>query len=223
MADFPGFPALLRIVTSAINEVGESLSRHLAEGVACLSGPYSLGGGSCTESSTHRWPYGFAVAETEGPADQRRLRRDDGPRDDETFRSGGGAGNAGGRIACGRRGGRLLRGGQVPSATLISFGSPGPSSGPCTGSSPTRSPHHGHDPSPDGIGQAVPDGGQLGHLGRDRLGLNEARRSLGLGGCGSGYVPAMHGTAWPPPHPYPVAVRRAGRQRLPGYGGGLPR
>ena len=45
--------------------------------------------------------------------------------------------------------------------------------------SPSRGPHHGHDPSPDGIGQAVPDGGQLGHLCRDRLGLHEVSLSLG--------------------------------------------
>ena len=49
-----------------------------------------------------------------------------------------------------------------------------------TGASPSRSPHHGHDPGPDSSGQAVPDGGQLGHLGRDRLGLQEAAQSLGL-------------------------------------------
>ena len=54
------------------------------------------------------------------------------------------------------------------------------------------------DPRPGRIGQAVPDGGQLGHLRRDRIGLNEARRSLGLGGCGSGYAPAKDGTASPP-------------------------
>jgi hypothetical protein len=38
-------------------------------------------------------------------------------------------------------------------------------------SSPSRGPHHRHDPSPDGIGQAVPHGGQFGHLERDRAGL----------------------------------------------------
>ena len=49
--------------------------------------------------------------------------------------------------------------------------------------SPSRSPHHGHNPSPDGSGQAVPDGGQFGHLRRDRIGLNGAAQSLGSGGC----------------------------------------
>ena len=63
---------------------------------------------------------------------------------------------------------------------------------------PSRGPLHGHDPSPDGIGQAVPDGGQLSQLRRDRLGLNEAAQSLGLVGCGYGYVPAIDGTASPP-------------------------
>ncbi len=47
--------------------------------------------------------------------------------------------------------------------------------------SSSRSPHQGHDPNPGGSGQAVPDGGQLSHLGRDRLGLHEAAQSLGLG------------------------------------------
>ena len=49
--------------------------------------------------------------------------------------------------------------------------------------SPSRCSYHRRDPSPDGMGQAVPDGGQLGHLGRDRLGLNEAPHSLGFVGC----------------------------------------
>jgi hypothetical protein len=44
----------------------------------------------------------------------------------------------------------------------------------------SRPPHHGHDPSPDGIGRAAPDGGQFSHLGRDRLGLHEAPRLLCL-------------------------------------------
>ena len=59
---------------------------------------------------------------------------------------------------------------------------PGPSSCPCIGSSPSRSPHHGHDPSPDRIGQAVPDGGQLGKLGgcRCRVG-NYGVNLLGIG------------------------------------------
>jgi len=48
--------------------------------------------------------------------------------------------------------------------------------------SPSRGPHHGHDPSPDGIRQTVPDGGQLSHLGRDHLGVHEAAQSLGLVG-----------------------------------------
>jgi hypothetical protein len=71
--------------------------------------------------------------------------------------------------------------------------------------SPSRSPHHGHDPSPDRIGQPVPDGGQLGHLCRDRIGLHDARRSLGLGGCGSGLGPAKDSTASPslPPTLWP--------------------
>ena len=47
----------------------------------------------------------------------------------------------------------------------------------------------------------MPDGGQFGHLGRDLLGIQEARPSLGLGGCGSGYAPAKDGTASPPPPP----------------------
>jgi hypothetical protein len=64
--------------------------------------------------------------------------------------------------------------------------------------SSSRGPHHRHDPSPDGMGQAVPDGGQLSHLRRDRIGLSEAPQSLGLGGCGSGCAPARDGTASPP-------------------------
>ena len=43
----------------------------------------------------------------------------------------------------------------------------------------SRGPHHGRDASPSGIGQAVPDGGQFGHLGRDHLGFNDAARLLG--------------------------------------------
>jgi len=65
-------------------------------------------------------------------------------------------------------------------------------------SSPSRGPHHRHDPSPDGMGQAVPDGSQLGHLRRDRHGLHESSQSVGLVGCGSDYAPARDGTASPP-------------------------
>ena len=50
----------------------------------------------------------------------------------------------------------------------------------------------------------MPDGGQFGHLGRDLLGIQEARPSLGLGGCGSGYAPAKDGTASPPHPPSPI-------------------
>jgi hypothetical protein len=70
---------------------------------------------------------------------------------------------------------------------------PGPSSCPCTGSSTSRGPHHRHDPSPDGIGQAVPDGGQLSHLSRDLLGLSEAPHSLGFVGWCCSYAPVREG------------------------------
>ena len=59
--------------------------------------------------------------------------------------------------------------------------------------SPLRGPHHRHDPGPDRIGQAVPDGGQLGHLRRDRLRLQDDPRLLGLGGCRVSYAPARKG------------------------------
>ena len=49
-----------------------------------------------------------------------------------------------------------------------------------TGPSPSRGPHHRHDPSPEGIGQPVPDGGKICHLGWDHLGLHEAAQLLGL-------------------------------------------
>ena len=49
-----------------------------------------------------------------------------------------------------------------------------------TGASPSRGPHHRHDPSPDGIGQAVPDGGKISPLGRDHHGVHESPQSLGL-------------------------------------------
>ena len=61
--------------------------------------------------------------------------------------------------------------------------------------SSSRGPHHRHDPSPDGMGQAVPDGSQLGHFRWDRHGLHESSQ---LVGCGSGYAPARDGTASPP-------------------------
>jgi len=59
--------------------------------------------------------------------------------------------------------------------------------------SPSRGPHHGHDPCPDGIGQPVPDGGQLGHVRRDCVGLHEAAQSLGLVGSRSSYAPGKEG------------------------------
>jgi len=37
--------------------------------------------------------------------------------------------------------------------------------------SPSRGPHHGHDPSPDGSGQPVPDGDNLGEVRRHSVGL----------------------------------------------------
>jgi len=64
--------------------------------------------------------------------------------------------------------------------------------------SSSRGPHHRHDPSPDRMGQAVPDGSQLGHFRRDRHGRHESSQSVGLVGCGSGYAPARDGTASPP-------------------------
>jgi len=67
-------------------------------------------------------------------------------------------------------------------------------SSPCPASR-SRGPHHGHDLSPNGIGQAAPDGGQVGHRRRDRLGLHEAPQSLGL----AAGAPAMDGTASPSP------------------------
>jgi len=39
-----------------------------------------------------------------------------------------------------------------------------PDPSPPNPASPSRGPHHGHDPSPDGIGQAVPHGGQFGQV-----------------------------------------------------------
>jgi len=49
-------------------------------------------------------------------------------------------------------------------------------------------PHHGHDPSPDGVGEAVPDGGQLR---RDRFGLDcDPNNRLGEAGG------AVSGSAW---------------------------
>jgi hypothetical protein len=58
----------------------------------------------------------------------------------------------------------------------------------CTGVSPPRGQHHGHGPSPDGIGQPVPGGGQFGYLCRYRLGLHQPAQSLGLVGCGASYA-----------------------------------
>jgi hypothetical protein len=55
-ARFSSLSGPARYVASMINEVGGNLFRHLAEGVAYLSGTDSLGGGSCNESSTLRRP-----------------------------------------------------------------------------------------------------------------------------------------------------------------------
>ena len=66
----------------------------------------------------------------------------------------------------------------------------------CSSASPAsryRRPHHGHDPSPDCIGQAVPDGGQFNHLGRDHLGLHGAAQSVGLVGRRCSHTTARKG------------------------------
>jgi hypothetical protein len=43
-----------------------------------------------------------------------------------------------------------------------------------------RRQHHGRDPNPDGIGQAVPDGGQLGHQGKARAAYEDALHDVWL-------------------------------------------
>ena len=59
----------------------------------------------------------------------------------------------------------------------------------------SRGPHHGHDPSPNGIAQAVPEGGQL------ATSVGIASGSTRLPDCSalSADAPAMAGTASPSP------------------------